>query len=164
MRSVSLLLTGLGLLLGLSRARAAEINRETLDRWSAPYRNWYYHPDHVIPAEPRIPGYEKFRSTDVPTVFQLPGDEKWYMSFIAFDGKGYNSFVAESTKSCRNGVVEDIIASTRIRHQVHGITTAFHRTTDGNGAGSGIHFVRQTSDVTQISSGGCQRSNSQNQR
>lgn len=33
---------------------------------------------------------------DVPTVYQLPGDDTWYMSFIGFDGKGYQSFVAES--------------------------------------------------------------------
>lgn len=74
----------------------APIDAATLDAWSAPYRNWHYYPDHVIPAEPRVPGLEKFASTDCPTVFQLPGDEKWHMSFIAFDGNGYNSFVAES--------------------------------------------------------------------
>ena len=69
----------------------------TLDRWSAPYRGWHYWPDHVIPAEPKIPGHEKFRNPDVPCVYQLPGQpDKWYMSFIAFDGHGYNSFVAES--------------------------------------------------------------------
>lgn len=33
---------------------------------------------------------------DVPTVYQLPGDQKWYMTFIGLDGKGYQSFVAES--------------------------------------------------------------------
>ena len=74
------------------------IDRATLDRWSAPYRGWHYWPDHVIPAEPKIPGYEKFQSTDVPCVYQLPGQpEKWYMSYIAFNGQGYNSFVSEST-------------------------------------------------------------------
>jgi len=72
------------------------IGPETLDRWSAPYRGWHYRPDHVIPARPQIPGHEAFRNTDVPTVFRLPGSEKWYMSFIAFDGRGYNSFLAES--------------------------------------------------------------------
>ena len=34
--------------------------------------------------------------TDVPTVFQLPNDRKWYMTFIGFDSIGYQSFVAES--------------------------------------------------------------------
>ena len=34
--------------------------------------------------------------TDVPTVFQIPGDPKWYMSYVGFDGGGYQSFVAES--------------------------------------------------------------------
>jgi len=72
------------------------IDRPTLDRWSAPYRNWHYWPDHVIPADPKIPGYAEFKNTDCPCVYQLPGDAKWTMSFIGFDGKGYNSFVATS--------------------------------------------------------------------
>jgi hypothetical protein len=75
-----------------------DIDRATLDRWSAPYRNWHYWPDHVIPSEPRIAGHMKFHNTDVPCVYQLPGEpEKWTMSYIAFNGEGYNSFVAEST-------------------------------------------------------------------
>ncbi len=82
------------------RAAAADdntaIDQATLDRWSAPYRGWHYHPTHVIPEKPDIPGHEDFHNTDVPTVYQLPGDDKWYMSFIAFNDKGYNSFVAES--------------------------------------------------------------------
>ncbi len=80
-----------------AQAAGADIDRQTLDKWSAPYRGWHYHPDHVVPADPKIPGHEKFRNADVPCVYQLPGQaDKWYMSFIAFDGKGYNSFVAES--------------------------------------------------------------------
>lgn len=76
----------------------AVIDRETLDQWAAPYRGWHYWPHHVIPAEPKIPGYEDFVNTDVPCVYQLPDTpDKWYMSFIGFNGKGYNSFVAEST-------------------------------------------------------------------
>jgi len=72
------------------------IDAATLDGWAAPFRGWHYWPDHVIPAQPRIPGHEAFHSTDCPCVYQLPGDPTWRMSFIAFDGKGYNSFVAES--------------------------------------------------------------------
>ena len=75
---------------------AKAIDRATLDAWAKPYRGWHYWPDHVIPAEPKIPGYEAFKNTDCPTVYQIPGDGRWYMSFIAFDGKGYSSFVAES--------------------------------------------------------------------
>ncbi|HOM18460.1 MAG TPA: hypothetical protein PLQ00_14110 [Thermoguttaceae bacterium] len=93
-----------GLLLGATPLVAeqakppAEIDPQTLDRWAAPYRGWHYYPDHVIPADPKIPGHEGFRNPDVPCVYQLPGQpEKWYMSFIAFDGRGYNSFTAEST-------------------------------------------------------------------
>ncbi len=72
------------------------IDSETLEKWSAPYRNWHYYPDHVIPAKPCIPGFDKIHMTDVPTVFQLPGDSNWYMSFLGYDGQGYQSFIAES--------------------------------------------------------------------
>jgi len=75
---------------------AEKTDAATLEKWAAPFRNWHYHPNHVIPAKPEIPGFEKFANTDVPCVYQIPGDAKWHMSFIAFDGKGYNSFVAES--------------------------------------------------------------------
>jgi len=78
-----------------------EIDRKTLDRWAAPYRGWHYWPDHVVPARPKVKGHEAFGNTDCPTIYQLPGDDKWYMSFIAFNGKGYNSFVAESTDLVR---------------------------------------------------------------
>ena len=72
------------------------IDNKTLKEWSAPYRGWHYHPDHVIPPAPKISGFEDVLMTDVPTVFQLSGDEKWYMSFIAYDGEGYQSFITES--------------------------------------------------------------------
>ena len=110
MKNINRLLRGLAALLLVSRgalpAAGAEttpdIDRITLDAWSAPYRGWHYQPGHVIPAEPKIPGYEKFQSPDVPCVYQLPGRaDQWFMSFIAFDGKGYNSFVAESTDLIR---------------------------------------------------------------
>jgi hypothetical protein len=90
----------MAILAGLALAAPAApepIDAATLDRWAAPYRGWHYQPEHVIPAQPKVPGFEQFANTDCPTVYQLPGDPKWYMSFIAFDGKGYNSFVAEST-------------------------------------------------------------------
>jgi len=74
----------------------AAIDAETVKRWSAPYRGWHYHSDHVIPAKPRVKGFDDVKMTDVPTVYQVPGDKKWYMTFIGFDGKGYQSFVAES--------------------------------------------------------------------
>jgi hypothetical protein len=67
-----------------------------IKKWSAPYYGWHYYPEHVIPSEPHIKGFEDVRDVDVPTVYQIPGDSKWYMSFIGFDGRGYQSFVAES--------------------------------------------------------------------
>jgi len=98
-RFVTLLaLAPLGVLQAAEPTVNRSVDRETMDRWSAPYRGWHYWPDHVIPAEPKIPGYEEFRNTDCPCVYQLPGQrDKWFMSFIAFNGKGYSSFVVEST-------------------------------------------------------------------
>ncbi len=78
-------------------APAQPIPDRTVLAWSAPYRGWWYYPELVIPAEPKIPGYEAFTGTDCPTVYQIPGDDHWYLSFIGFDGQGYNTFVAEST-------------------------------------------------------------------
>ncbi len=75
---------------------AFNIDKQTLKLWSEPYRGWHYHPEHVILPEPGIQGFEDVMMTDVPTVFQLNGDEKWYMSFIGYDGTGYQSFIAES--------------------------------------------------------------------
>jgi len=78
--------------------RQTPLDRQTLDRWSAPYRGWNYWPDHVIPARPDIPGHEGFHDTDCPCVYQIPGQpDRWFMSYIAFNGQGYNSFVAESS-------------------------------------------------------------------
>jgi predicted GH43/DUF377 family glycosyl hydrolase len=78
-------------------APAAPIDSVTLANWSAPYRNWHYWPDHVIPNSPPLPGATNIIATDVPTVYQIPGDAKWHLSFVAYDGKGYQSYVAEST-------------------------------------------------------------------
>jgi len=80
----------------LGGAGAQTIDPETLDKWSAPYRGWHYWPEHVVPATPPIPGATNIFGTDVPTVYQLPGDPRFYMSFVTFDGRGYQSYVAQS--------------------------------------------------------------------
>ncbi len=72
------------------------IDEQTVKKWSEPYRNWYYHPNLVIPDSPNIQGFEKVKMTDVPTIFQIKGNDKWFMTFIGFDGRGYQSFLAES--------------------------------------------------------------------
>src|SRR5262245_6758511 len=74
-------------------ANSTAIDSETLAQWSAPFRNWHYWPTHVIPDSPPLPGATNIMGTDVPTVFQIPGDEKWHMSFVAFDGIGYQSYI-----------------------------------------------------------------------
>jgi len=77
--------------------QGAPLDQQTLARWSAPYRGWHYWPAPAIPAEPNIPRHEAFHNTDAPCVYQLPGQPgRWYLSFLAFNGQGYNSFVAQS--------------------------------------------------------------------
>ena len=62
---------------GLSAVETAApgIDREILDKWSALYWGWHYWPDHVIASDPKIPGSENFKHTDVPCVYQLT--ETW---------------------------------------------------------------------------------------
>lgn len=72
------------------------LSAATVAQWSAPFRNWHYWPTHVIPPDPPLPGATNIVGTDIPTVYQIPGDDKWYMSFVAFDGRGYQSYLAES--------------------------------------------------------------------
>ena len=80
----------------LAVSQEVKISDEKIGEWSEPYRNWQYYPGLVIPSNPDIYGFEDVKMTDVPTVFQIPNDDKWYMSFIGFDGQGYQSFIAES--------------------------------------------------------------------
>jgi sucrose-6-phosphate hydrolase SacC (GH32 family) len=67
---------------------------ETIAEWTAPFRDWYYYPDHVI--GPDIDGHPAVEKVDVPTVYRLPDEDSWYMSVVGYDGQGYRSFVAES--------------------------------------------------------------------
>ncbi|KAL9181743.1 hypothetical protein ACHAXT_012086 [Thalassiosira profunda] len=76
--------------------RKSLISSHAVHSWSQKYRGWHHHPTHVIKPGPAIPGYDNIQMTDVPTVYQLPDDEKYYMSFIGFDGEGYQTFIAES--------------------------------------------------------------------
>ncbi len=71
--------------------------QDAVEKWSKEFMGWYYWPNHVIPSDPHIERFAGIEGTDVPTVYQLPGDDRWYMSFIGFDGKGYQSFVADSS-------------------------------------------------------------------
>ena len=98
--ALRILTSGLALLLCGPTAWGAEptqdsaslekaIDSESLRAWSAPFRRWHYWPYHVIPASPPIPGVTNLLGTDVPTIYQIPGDDKWYLSFVGFDGIGY---------------------------------------------------------------------------
>jgi predicted GH43/DUF377 family glycosyl hydrolase len=81
-----------------AKESAQPIDSETMKQWSAPYRGWTYYPAPVIPSDYKIPGAENFHSYDVPCVYQTADNpDVWYMSFIGFNGKGYNSFVVESS-------------------------------------------------------------------
>ena len=81
---------------GFLKPAGSVIDSATLDRWAAPYRGWHYWPDHVVPARPTIGSITNLLGTDVPAVYQVPGSDKYFMSFVGFDGSGYQSFVAES--------------------------------------------------------------------
>ncbi|HOW67283.1 MAG TPA: hypothetical protein P5186_08340 [Candidatus Paceibacterota bacterium] len=81
---------------GIATSSAQDIPPALLDAWSAPFRHWHYWPHHVVPAHPPIPGHTNILGTDVPTVFQIPGDARWHMTFVGFNGQGYQSFIAES--------------------------------------------------------------------
>jgi predicted GH43/DUF377 family glycosyl hydrolase len=75
-----------------------EIDTKTVRDWSDRFRNWTYYSKPMFAYELKIPGHEAFHNWDVPCVYQIPEfPGKWFISFIAFNGKGYNSFVAEST-------------------------------------------------------------------
>jgi predicted GH43/DUF377 family glycosyl hydrolase len=73
------------------------IDAVTIQHWGAPYRGWHYYPDPVIPSDYDIPTAKGFHNYDVPCVYQIEGSSLWYMSFIGFNGQGYNSFVAQSS-------------------------------------------------------------------
>jgi predicted GH43/DUF377 family glycosyl hydrolase len=89
-------LAGLAAGQGATAASLEAIDQAILDQWSAPYRNWHYWPTHIVPSSPIIGGISNLLGTDVPTVYQVPGSDKYYMSFVGFDGRGYRSFVAAS--------------------------------------------------------------------
>ncbi|MBN2293152.1 MAG: hypothetical protein JXM70_12045 [Pirellulales bacterium] len=91
-------LIGVSLLYGNANPAQAgtPIDETTVEAWSKKFLGWHYYHQHVIASKPGIKGFEDVRMVDVPTVFQLAGDRQWYMTFIGFDGKGYQSFLATS--------------------------------------------------------------------
>ncbi len=89
----------LAVLFGSRGIQAAEhdIDAATVEKWSQKFLGWKnYQPEHVIASKPNIPGFPDVQMTDVPSVYQIPNDPKWYMTFIGFDGRGYQSFAAVS--------------------------------------------------------------------
>jgi len=69
---------------------------DEIKKLSLKFRNWTYWSEPIIAAKPKILGFDDIYMVDVPTVFQLPNDKTWYMSFIGYDGKGYQTFIAAS--------------------------------------------------------------------
>ena len=87
--------------------RKTLLSLESVRQWSQKYRHGVHQPKHVILANPEIPGCGDIEMTDVPTIYQLPGNAStYYMSFVGFNGSCYQSFTAEST---------DLISWSRIR-------------------------------------------------
>ncbi|MDQ1257008.1 MAG: hypothetical protein QG656_1609 [Candidatus Hydrogenedentes bacterium] len=68
------------------------IDRTTLDAWAAPYREWSYCSDFVVPPSPE--DGLGFTSIDCPLVWRF-GDE-WRMFYTGFDGRGYQTALAVS--------------------------------------------------------------------
>ena len=68
------------------------IDSATVEQWAAPYLNWHYYPDHVVPPSP--PDGLGFQSTDCPLVWQHDG--QWRMWYTGFDGTGYQTALAVS--------------------------------------------------------------------
>jgi len=98
-RMIAMFMLMTALSAGIASAQSTDqspVTEKEADAWSAKFRGWRYWPDHVIPASPGVEGYQDVGATDCPCVYQLPGDPTWYMSYIGFDGKGYQSFVAQS--------------------------------------------------------------------
>ncbi|MDR1289998.1 MAG: hypothetical protein LBK06_02230 [Planctomycetaceae bacterium] len=95
---VSLLMTCLAFSVPVFSQESVEpIDSVLLEQWSKPYRGWHYYPTPIIPSDYKIPGAEDFHNYDCPCVYQIEGQpDIWYMAFIGFNGKGYNSFVVES--------------------------------------------------------------------
>jgi hypothetical protein len=60
------------------------------DAWSEKYRNWTYFPTYVMPPI----GPKSF--TDCAQVWQVPGEAGFRMSFLVFDGIGYETHLATS--------------------------------------------------------------------
>jgi beta-xylosidase len=88
---------GISVLAGMNVASNTAIDDSVVAQWSKPYQNWSYYPSPIIPADFQIKGAENSHSFDVPCVYLLPDNPNvWYMSFIGFDGQGYNSFVVQS--------------------------------------------------------------------
>ncbi|MBX7259225.1 MAG: hypothetical protein K1Y02_22885 [Candidatus Hydrogenedentes bacterium] len=75
-----------------AEAAEAPIPAETIEAWTAPYLNWHYYPEYVIPPNPK-PEFG-FSAVDCPFVWRL-GDT-WQMWFTGFDGKGYQTALATS--------------------------------------------------------------------
>ena len=52
---VVLLLSTLGSLQAAESTAARDLNRETVPKWSASYRGWYYRSEHVLPPNRTFP-------------------------------------------------------------------------------------------------------------
>ena len=69
-----------------------QIDKETLNKWSASYRNWNYHPDFVVSAS--LEKGLNFTMVDEPGVFRY--NDKWHMFYFGYDKKVYQSCLATS--------------------------------------------------------------------
>ena len=64
--------------------------------WSKKFRGWHYRPEYIVTAE-NIPQSFGVTMVDCPLVFQLEGRDGFYLWVTGFNGKGYQTFLLEST-------------------------------------------------------------------
>ena len=75
-----------------ARPDPTTIDPETLDSWSAPYRNWNYYPELVLTGA--LEGDLDFTMVDGPNVFWHNGQRQ--MFYFGFNGRGYQACCAVS--------------------------------------------------------------------
>lgn len=82
-------------------SQKGDISDKQLEKWAEPFKGWHYYEDFVIPPRPfrkdgQFPEYADVELADCPTVFRVPGRDRWFMTFVGFNGQGYRSFLASS--------------------------------------------------------------------
>ncbi|HEY5583034.1 MAG TPA: hypothetical protein VIK78_00910 [Ruminiclostridium sp.] len=71
-----------------------KIDSGIINKWSSKFHGWYHYPEHLISTQ--LADGMEFKSVDCPLVFQIEGDNKWYMFYTGFEGVGYQTMLVSS--------------------------------------------------------------------